>query len=394
MRPEEWGRRGPGSGWIGLTLLLLFLWLLLLPRGLRAENGEAAALCSQTALSPSLSTSRSGDAASVRTAQRMIDRATAAYSAGRYLEAIRELRVAYQITPVPDLLFNLAQSCRAAGQSEAALALYQSLLPQQLPPALHSLVEQRERELRQALAQAAAQQGAQLLIEKRYAQAQSAWERAYERVQEPVFLLRIAQAQRLDGRNTEAIASFERFLSVSKDPLLSRDATEQLAALRAERLHEEAQAHLRAQRPAEAATLWARAYSLNPDPQYLLAQAEAERLGGLSQEAIRSYERFLEKSPESPARAAVVTQLQALRARQSTPSVTPISGTAPTPREAPIRRKQDGRPIWKRPWLWISIAAAVVVTTTVVAVTTTQTADAPSYPNLRVFTFPGEQDAR
>lgn len=389
MRPDKPGLRARQGRFRGLILLAL----LLLCREPRAEPGEVTALCAPAALSPSPSTS--GDAASVRTAQRMVDRATAAYAAGRYLEAIRELRVAYQITPVPDLLFNLAQSCRAAGQSEAALTLYEGLLRAQLAPALRSLVEQRERELRQTLAQAAARQGAQLLLEKRYAQAQGAWEQAYAKDPDPVFLLRIAQTQRLDGRSTESIASYERFLGVSTDPQLTREATEQLAGLRAERLSDEAQARLRAQAPAEAAALFARAYALHPDPQYLLAQAEAERSSGLAQAAIQSYERFLEAAPQSPARAAVLTQLQTLRARSSSRSDAPAAGAMTAPLGTPpVKRQQDRRPLWRKPWFWISITAAVAVTSTAVAVAVTQSGMAPSYPNLRVFTFPGGQDAQ
>src|SRR4051794_40607000 len=51
-------------------------------------------------------------------------RAEAAYAADRYVDALTGLRAAYVLTPVADVVFNMAQACRAAGLDEAALRLY------------------------------------------------------------------------------------------------------------------------------------------------------------------------------------------------------------------------------------------------------------------------------
>lgn len=59
------------------------------------------------------------------------------------------------------------------------------------------------------------------------------------------------------------------------------------------------------------------------------------------------------------------------------------------------QRAADSRPLVRRPWFWLTIAGAVVLTGgTIAALVSTQISTEPSYPNLRVFTFPGGQDAK
>jgi tetratricopeptide (TPR) repeat protein len=47
---------------------------------------------------------------------------------GLYDDAIREFQAAYQIAPVPELLFNIAQAARLKGDAEKALAMYQKYI--------------------------------------------------------------------------------------------------------------------------------------------------------------------------------------------------------------------------------------------------------------------------
>jgi len=47
---------------------------------------------------------------------------------GLYDDAIREFQAAYQIAPVPELLFNIAQAARLKGDAERALTMYQKYI--------------------------------------------------------------------------------------------------------------------------------------------------------------------------------------------------------------------------------------------------------------------------
>ena len=47
---------------------------------------------------------------------------------GLYDDAIREFQAAYQIAPVPELLFNIAQAARLKGDADRALAMYQKYI--------------------------------------------------------------------------------------------------------------------------------------------------------------------------------------------------------------------------------------------------------------------------
>ena len=69
--------------------------------------------------------------------------AAAAYAADRYIEALDGLRAAYVLTPVADILFNMAQACRAAGLDEAALRLYLRTLDEHPDDELRKIAEQR-----------------------------------------------------------------------------------------------------------------------------------------------------------------------------------------------------------------------------------------------------------
>lgn len=61
-------------------------------------------------------------------ARRLIKRGDAHYDARRFAQAIAEYRAAYRLLPLPDLLFNIAQAHRLAGQDAAAVTYYRRYL--------------------------------------------------------------------------------------------------------------------------------------------------------------------------------------------------------------------------------------------------------------------------
>jgi hypothetical protein len=55
-------------------------------------------------------------------------RGTRAYNLGKYLEAAREFELAYQAKDAPELLYNLGQAYREAGEHARAITVYRSFL--------------------------------------------------------------------------------------------------------------------------------------------------------------------------------------------------------------------------------------------------------------------------
>jgi hypothetical protein len=76
----------------------------------------------------------------------------AQYEAGQYPEAIESYHAAYELLPLPLLLFDLAQAHRLSGDSAKAIELYQKYLD--VEPKGHASAEARQRlaELRRAKA--------------------------------------------------------------------------------------------------------------------------------------------------------------------------------------------------------------------------------------------------
>lgn len=97
------------------------------------------------------------------------------------------------------------------------------------------------------------------------------------------------------------------------------------------------------------------AYALDPDPAYLYARAQAERMGGRCKIAIALYERFLESGPSEA--QAEDTRINIRRCEETLwakeaaePVPTPVETPAePTPDpEPPPPREDDGPRPWQR----------------------------------------------
>jgi len=76
-----------------------------------------------------------------------VRKATAAYNLGKYTEAAAEYEAAYEQTLDPNLLFNIGQACRLAGDPEKALTAYRSFLRSAPQSEQRRLAESKIREL-------------------------------------------------------------------------------------------------------------------------------------------------------------------------------------------------------------------------------------------------------
>lgn len=84
---------------------------------------------------------------------RLIFEAAAAYRQRNHDEALDKLAAAYKIHGLPDIVFNMAQSCREAEQSREALRLYQLVASSNVDEALKNSAIKWAVELRRKLAQ-------------------------------------------------------------------------------------------------------------------------------------------------------------------------------------------------------------------------------------------------
>ncbi len=96
---------------------------------------------------------------------------------------------------------------------------------------------------------------------------------------------------------------------------------------------ERAEAAFEAGRWEEAADAFGEAFAADPDPKYVYAQAQAERLGGDCARAIELYDRFLALDP--PAKPAEDARTNRERCRQEIERAKPSPPPAPPPPPPP-----------------------------------------------------------
>jgi tetratricopeptide (TPR) repeat protein len=146
-------------------------------------------------------------------------------------------------------------------------------------------------------------------------------------------------------------------------------------AQRAQRHARKAAAHFEAGRYPEAIQEYQAAYKIQPDPQLQYSLAEANRLAGNKDEAVASYQRYLEAQPDGPDAPNAHRHLRELGAEPepaaaatATPAPQPEpSAVAPAPRPeltapapAPARRERLSK---RNLWIIVgaSAGAAVVI---------------------------------
>jgi tetratricopeptide (TPR) repeat protein len=328
----------------GLAFTLLIV-LRALPAAGQAPDSSHA-LCTV----PAKSEARTVAPKAKKQALAHLDRARKAYESREFGEALYELRAAYDLNPLVDVLFNLAQVCREAGREEEALHLYEQTLSQATDDTAKVDSQRHVDTLRFKLSAAAEQRAAQALLNKDYAGAIKAWEAAYKLSKQPASLFHIAESYRLNGQVPEALAAYTRYLEAGpNDPSVPR-AKEQIGQLRAGQ--EDARATQLADKKlhVDAIAGWESAYQLSQRPIYMYRIAESQQQLGEKGKARRSYERYLKESlPEDQPelRANAERYLAQLK----------LEASAEAER---ARRASEKPPLYKKWWLWTIVGGVVV----------------------------------
>jgi tetratricopeptide (TPR) repeat protein len=166
----------------------------------------------------------------------------------------------------------------------------------------------------------------------------------------------------------------------------------------------------------EAIAEYEAAYRLQADPGFLYNMAQAHRLAGHLDKAVRFYRNYLRLAPETPLRAAIEERIgeleKTLAAQQAAappqgtmppaPSTTPIVSppaipvTLPPPTTAPevalVEKPapvDEATPVYKKWWLWTIVGVVVVgaVVGITVAAITPHDATVPSNDGMAMVRF-------
>lgn len=135
-----------------------------------------------------------------------------------------------------------------------------------------------------------------------FAEAIPALHEAYRLDPQIEILFNLAQACRELGLFEEALALYTRTLGDSKDDTTRADCERHIETLHnklAGQEDERAAKFLRDKEYALAVSAWESAYKQSPNANYLFQIAQAQRLGGQIDNAIASYQRFIDKAPEN-----------------------------------------------------------------------------------------------
>jgi tetratricopeptide (TPR) repeat protein len=300
----------------------------------------------------------SQDKAAKKKARAHVAAAGKAYASYDFVQALRELRSAYELDPQNDVLYNIAQACREGGVDVEALKLYEFLVRQNPEPALKTDSERHIGTLRPKIAKGLDEKALDEMKSERFEQAAALWDRAHKLDGQPLYLFRQANALRLAGQGAEALLVYERFVATGPNEDMLKEARGHMARLRAKSSVERAKNHTKAEEHTQAMAAWQAAYEQEPRELYIFEIAESARRAGLSNEAMASYQRFLrEASPadHTEQRQQAEQQLAALRQQIE-------------------KKKLAERPVYKRWWFWtaIGVGVAAVVTAGVVGAVASQ----------------------
>lgn len=288
------------------------------------------------------------DKAAKKKARAHLASARKAYESYQFIEALRELRSAYEIDPQNDVLFNIAQTCREGGADAEALKLYEFIARQNPDPALKTDSERHIGTLRSKLAKGLDEKALDQLKGEHYDVAAKLWDQAHKLDAQPLYLFRQANALRLAGDSDESLVVYERFVATNPSEDMMKEARGHMARLRSKQSVARAKNHLKAEEYAQAMAAWQAAYEQDPRELYIFEIAEAARKAGLTNEALASYARFLRESRATDyadERRQSEEQQKALRAQLE-------------------RKKQAEKPIHKRWWFWTALGAGVAVAVT------------------------------
>jgi tetratricopeptide (TPR) repeat protein len=284
------------------------------------------------------------DKNTARLGRTLLEEAHAAYLRGDYATTLRALQNAYALEPGVDILYNMAQSCRAAGLLAQALPLYEEVLKHNPTAEQRQACQAKISELRPKLAEAENAQAVRALRAKQYEQAIAGFTQALHLSARPAYLFHLGEAQRLAGKSAEAAATYQRLLSESPSSPDAAEARRQLGVLKAQQLDEDASAHYEKAEYVQAVVSWDNAYQESPQPRYLFRKAEAMRQTGQRKEAAAAYERFLKISSgveQADQRAEAARWARELREPEKTPG--------------------KPKPLYTRWWFWASVVGGAAV---------------------------------
>lgn len=327
-------------------VVLLFLQVTLARSSF--ANGTAAPLDPKLCAPPAATAQTPPDKKNKRKARAAIETARVAYDKGDFAASITALQEAYALDPLVDLLYNIAQACREAGLQREALTLYESVLKQNPTTEQKEASERKITELRPKVAEAEDKLASKALEGKQYTEASEGWKRAYQVNPLPIYLFRMAETQRLAGRNDEAIASYDQFLSRKPSGDSARDAARHVGQLRAQKEDEKASAHFEKEEYIQATMSWDSAYKLDARPIYIFRKAEALYKANQTQEAINEYQRFLKAGP---------SEERELRQQAEARVAELKSGDGPSLQSPSEKTK---KPVYKRWWFWVALGGGAV----------------------------------
>lgn len=139
-------------------------------------------------------------------AERLFHEAQEAFQAGRYQTALERYEAAYELAPLPDILFNIAQSHRNLGQYDEAATKFRRFLRKR-PKASNAAAVRRTIDQLEVLIEATDH-----FRQRRYERALESYRRAQKLEALPTIHRDVARTLEQLGRYQEAIDAYQKYL--------------------------------------------------------------------------------------------------------------------------------------------------------------------------------------
>jgi tetratricopeptide (TPR) repeat protein len=227
----------------------------------------------------------------------LLEEAGTAYQSNDYVRALTALRSAYRYQSNGDVVYNVAQACREAGQDLSSLALYEQSQRLDLEPSLKNDCKRHIEELKSKLAKDEDDSASRLLSTKEYDAAIAAWDRAFKYKEDAVYIYRQAEAYQQADQPDKALEAYERFVLTDPNQKYVTEAKKKIASMQAKKEDQRALQLMQTAEHLKAANAWDNAYRLDPQAIYLFRGAEAFNQATQQRDAQAGYTRFLRECP-------------------------------------------------------------------------------------------------
>lgn len=295
-----------------------------------------------------------------RAVRELLATAKVAYDKGDFLAATTAIRSAYQLSPSVEILYNLAQACKEAGNWQEALLLFERLRERNPAAETKEEAERQIEGLRKHVSESHDERARGLLDLGQADRASEAWTEAYQIYPSPVYLYRRGKAQRAAADLSGAIASYTEFLRVAAEDPLAAEVKVLLTRLQStdEQIRSGKKDYEQGAYPTALASFQA-AHRLEQLPILLFYSAQARQKleatagnrkvpGSADNEtAVLLYERFLRESPPS----------QHLTERQQ--------AEAEIAKDRLLTKQALHQPVYKRWWFWTAVLGGAAAVTAV-----------------------------